>query len=69
MMRNQVQQDLQQHKLSGGGMGPAGWAPSSPIMSHGVQVADAVDQLQIELQAVHSRLCSDAASIGGPVFE
>jgi hypothetical protein len=68
-MLNQVQQDLQQHKISMGvGTWPDGSTRIAPIMLHGVPVEDAVEQVQIELQVVQSRSQSVAASIGGYVF-
>jgi hypothetical protein len=40
-----------------------------PVMVHGVPVEDDVEQLQIELQVVQSRLHSYASCIGGYTFE
>jgi hypothetical protein len=39
------------------------------MMPQGVPIEDAVLQLQIELQVVHSRLRSDTACVGGYTFE
>jgi hypothetical protein len=38
-------------------------------MANGVPVEDVVEQLQLQLQMVQSRLRSDAASVAGHVFE
>jgi hypothetical protein len=70
MLLNQVQQDLQQHKLVSVGNGvPQLPLVEDPLMVHGIPVEDAVEQLQLEIQVIQSRLRSDAASIGGHVFE
>jgi hypothetical protein len=70
MLLNQVQQDLQQHKLALLNLNTQGLPVGEPVMVHGVHdVEDAVEQLQLELQCVESRLRSDDASIGGHVFE
>jgi hypothetical protein len=60
VMLNRVQKDLQQHKLNvPDNVGIPG--PSlNPRMPHGMPIENAALQLQIELQVVPSRLCSDA---------
>jgi hypothetical protein len=48
------------------GQGPS---VSEPVMVNGVPVEDAVEQLQLQLQMVQSRIRCDAASVSGYVFE
>jgi hypothetical protein len=68
MLLNHIQQE--QHRNvrvpNLNGPNPSG---NAPLVANGVPVEDAVEQLQLQLQMVQSRLSYDAASVAGHVFE
>jgi hypothetical protein len=68
MLLNQMQQEQQRNVRVSNLNGP-NLSGHAPVMANGVPVEDAVEQLQLQLQMVQSRLRSDAASVAGHVFE
>jgi hypothetical protein len=68
MLLNQIQQEQQRNVMipNLNGQNPPG---NAPLMANGVPVEDAVEQIQLQLQMVQSRLRSDAVSVAGHVFE
>jgi hypothetical protein len=69
LLLNQVQQDVQQHKLKVPNNAVLPEPSPNLMIPQGGPIEDAVLQLQIELQGVHSRLRSDTACVGGYTFE
>jgi hypothetical protein len=68
ILLNKMQQEQQRNMMipNLNGQNPSG---NAPLMANGVPVEDAVEQLQLQLQMVQSRLRSDADSVAGHVFE
>jgi hypothetical protein len=66
---NQVQQDVQQHKLKVPNNAVLPEPSTDLMLPQGVPIKDAVLHLQIELQVVQYRLRSDTAVVGGYTFE
>jgi hypothetical protein len=68
MRLSQMQQEQQRNVMipNLNGQNPSG---NAPLMDNGVPVEDAVEQLQLQLQMVQSRLRYDAASVAGHIFE
>jgi hypothetical protein len=68
MILNQMQQEQQRNVMipNLNGQSPS---ENEPLMANGVPVEDAVEQLQLQLQMVQSRLRSDAASVAGHIIE
>jgi hypothetical protein len=69
LLLNQLQQDLQQHKLKVPNNAELPDPSPNMMMSQGVPIECSVLQFQIELQVVQSRLCSDTVCVGGYMFE
>jgi hypothetical protein len=69
LLLNQIQQDVQQHKLKEPNNAVLPERSPNLMMPQGVPIEDTVLQLQIELQVVQSRLSSDTAVVGGYTFE
>jgi hypothetical protein len=69
MLLKQMQHEQQQHQLSAPILPGPGKSDRETVMVNGIPVEDAVEQLQLQLQMMQSRLRSDAASVSGHVFE
>jgi hypothetical protein len=69
MLLKQIQQEQQQTQLSASTLPGPGQPGRELVMVNGIPVEDAVEQLQLQLQMVQSRLRSDAASVTGHVCE
>jgi hypothetical protein len=69
MILKHMQHEQQQTQLSASSLPGPGQSDREPVMVNGIPVEDAVEQLQLQLQMVQSRLRSDAASVAGHAFE
>jgi hypothetical protein len=69
MLLKQMQHEQQQTHLSVSTLPGPGESDREPVVVNGTPLEDAVEQLQLQLQMVQSRLRSDAASVAGHVFE
>jgi hypothetical protein len=64
-----MQQEQQQTQLSASTLPGPGQPDREPVMVNGIPVEDAVEQMQLQLQMVQSRLRSAAASVSGHACE
>jgi hypothetical protein len=69
LLLNQVQQYFQQHNLKVPNNAVLPEPSPNLMMTQGVRIEDALLQLQIEHQVVHSRLSLYTACVGGYTFE
>jgi hypothetical protein len=69
MLLKQMQHEQQHTHLSASTLPGPGQHDQEPVMVNGIPVEDAVEQLQLQLQVVQSRVGSDTASAAGHVFE
>jgi hypothetical protein len=69
MLLKQMQQEQHQNQSSAPTLPGPGNFDREPVMVNGIPVEDSVEQLQLQLQMVQSRLRSDAASVAGHAFE
>jgi hypothetical protein len=69
MLLKQIQHKQQHTHLSASTLPVPGQPDQEPVVVNGIPVEDAVEQLQLQLLVVQSRLRSDAAYVAGHLFE